>query len=58
MNDDANEINAVNYRIDNSKTVTRESFEYKSNIIGSTPADKKTKKCWGRGVNFASLSFF
>ena len=29
VNDDANEYNAVNYRIDNSKTVTSKFLEYK-----------------------------
>ena len=37
MNDDANENNANNYNLDNSKTVAGKSFEYKTNIIGSTP---------------------
>ena len=36
VNDDANEINADNYRIDNSKAVTSESFEYKKKIVGTT----------------------
>ena len=42
VNDDANENNADNYRIDNSKTVTRESFKYKRKMIGSTSADDNT----------------
>ena len=42
VNDDVNEFNADNYRIDNSKTVTSRSFEYKTKIIGSTPTDKNT----------------
>ena len=33
MNDDANENNANNYNLDNSKTVAGKSFEYKTNII-------------------------
>ena len=28
---------ASNYRINNSKTITSRSFEYKTKIIGSTP---------------------
>ena len=40
VNDDANEKNDVgNYRINNSKTTTSRSFEYKTKITGSTPAD-------------------
>ena len=42
MNDGANENNAVNYRIDNTKIVRSESFEYKTKIIRSTPADNNT----------------
>ena len=39
VNDAANENNdAGNYRINNKKT-TNKSFEYKTKIIGSTPAD-------------------
>ena len=39
---DANENNTNNYsndRIDNSKTATRKSLEYKTKIIGRTPVD-------------------
>ena len=40
MNDNANENNdASNYRINNNKTTTSISFDYKTNIIGSTSAD-------------------
>ena len=39
INDDANENNADNYRLDNSKTVTSKSFEYKTKITWSTPDD-------------------
>ena len=42
MNDDANENNADNYRIYNSKTVTSESFEYKLKIIGGTSINNNT----------------
>ena len=42
MNDDANENNADNYRIYNSKAVARESFEYKVKIIGGTPINNNT----------------
>ena len=56
MNDGANENNAVNYRIDNTKVVRSESFEYKTKIKRSTPADNNTliihKKS---GVNFGDL---
>ena len=56
MNDGANENNAVNYRIDNTKVVRSESFEYKTKIIRSIPADNNTliihKKS---GVNFGDL---
>ena len=39
INDDANENDdAGNYRI-NNKTTTTKSFEYKTKITGSTPAD-------------------
>ena len=38
--EDTNENNeAGNYRINNNKTTTSNSFEYKTKIIGSTPAD-------------------
>ena len=40
MHNDANENITNNYRIDNSRTVTSESFEYKTTMIGNTPADK------------------
>ena len=56
VNDGANENNAVSYRIDNTKVVRSESFEYKTKIIRSTPADSNTliihKKS---GVNFGDL---
>ena len=36
VNDSANEDNAANiYRINNNKTATSKSFEYKTKIIGS-----------------------
>ena len=37
MNDDAHEI-VANYRINNNKTTTSRSFEYKTKITGGTPA--------------------
>ena len=38
VNDDANENNdAGNHEINNKKTTTSKSFEYKTKIIGSTP---------------------
>ena len=42
VNEDANKINADNYKIDNCKTVTSESFEYKTKIIESMIADNNT----------------
>ena len=42
LNDDANENNADNYIIDNSKTVTSESFQYETKVIGSAPANNNT----------------
>ena len=39
VNDDANENNNDDYRINNNNTTTSKSFEYKTKIIGSTPAD-------------------
>ena len=43
VNDASNENNdAGNYRINNNKTTTRKSFECKTKIIGSTPADNNT----------------
>ena len=38
LNDDANEHNTDKYRIDNSRRVTSEPFEYKTKIIGITKA--------------------
>ena len=37
VNDDANENNAANNRINNNKTITRKSFEYKTKLIGNMP---------------------
>ena len=38
VNDDADKNNtAGNYRINNNKTTTRKSFEYKTKLIGRTP---------------------
>ena len=42
VNDNAHENNADNYRINNSKTITSKSFEYKRKLIGSTPNDNNT----------------
>ena len=42
MNDDANENDADNQRIDNSRTVTGKSFECKTKITGSTPNGNNT----------------
>ena len=35
IDDDINESNATNNRINNSKTMTSKSFEYKTKLIGS-----------------------
>ena len=40
--DDADEIDAGNYIIDNDKTVKSESFEYKTKIVGNASADTNT----------------
>ena len=42
VNDNDNENNADNYRINNNKTITSKSFEYKTKLIGSTPNDNNT----------------
>ena len=43
VNDDANENNdAGNCRMNNNKAQTCKSFEYKTKITGSTPADGNT----------------
>ena len=42
VNDDPNENNTDNSRLDNCKTVTSKSFEYKTKVIGSAPADNNT----------------
>ena len=40
VNDDVNENNdAGNYRLNDNKATTGKSFEYKTKIIESTPAD-------------------
>ena len=39
INDDANENNPANNRINNNKTITNKSFEYKTKLIGSTSDD-------------------
>ena len=42
MTDDANENDNANYRINHNKTITSKSFEYKTKIIGTTPANNNT----------------
>ena len=42
VNDNANENNADKYRINNINTITSKSFEYKVELIGSTPTDNNT----------------
>ena len=45
INDYANKNNdAINYRINNNKTTTSKSFEYKVKIIGRTPNDNNILK--------------
>ena len=45
-NDDANESNCVvNYRINNTKTTTNKSFEYKPKIKGSTADNNRRRSC-------------
>ena len=39
VNDNANENNADSYRISNKKSITSESFKFKTKIIGSTLND-------------------
>ena len=39
-NDDTDENNAVNKKINNNKTITSSSFEYKTKLIGSTQNNK------------------
>ena len=39
MNDDVIKDNDVDYRINNNKAETSKWFEYKTKVIGSTPAD-------------------
>ena len=42
INDKANENNAANNKINNHKTITSKSFEYKTKLIGSTSNDNNT----------------
>ena len=42
FNDDTNENNDDSCRINNEKTITSESFEYKAKLIGSTTNDNNT----------------
>ena len=42
VNDDTNKNNAASNKINNNKTITSKSSEYKTKLIGSTPADKNT----------------
>ena len=45
-NDDANESNCVvNYSINNTKTTTNKSFEYKPKIKGSTADNNRRRSC-------------
>ena len=37
INDNANENNAAHTKINNNKTITGKSFEYKTKLIGRTP---------------------
>ena len=43
VNETANENNDTNnYKLNNNKTITSKSFEYKKKIIENTPADNNT----------------
>ena len=42
INDSAIKINNDDNKINNDKTITSKSFEYKTRIIGSTPNDNNT----------------
>ena len=42
VNDDENENGNANNRINNDKTITSKSFEYKTELTGSTPNDNNT----------------
>ena len=42
MNDDADEMNADDYKIENIKTTSSKSFDYKTKIIWNTPVDNHT----------------
>ena len=42
MKDIANEKNGDKYRINNKNTTRSKSYEYKTKIIGATPADSNT----------------
>ena len=42
VNDDENENDNANSRINNNKTITSKSFEYKTKLIGGTPNDNNT----------------
>ena len=44
VNDDENEIDNDIYRINNNKTITNKSFEYKTKIIGRTLVDDNALK--------------
>ena len=53
--DDVNE-NDYDYTINNSKTTTRKSFEYKTKLIESKPAD--TNRLYAEAVTLKYLSNF
>ena len=42
MNDGASENNNDNYGVNNEKTTASKSFEYKTNIIGTTTINENT----------------
>ena len=44
VNDNATEVNADNYRTNNNNTTASRSFEYKTEIIGSTPDNNNMLK--------------
>ena len=57
INDSATENNAANNRMNSNKTITSKSFEYKTQLIGSTP-DNNNILAAGVVVLLKYLSYF
>ena len=53
VNDDANESSHAHIKINNNKTITVKSFEYKTKLIGSMPNnnDRRRNCCFFTIVN-------